>query len=80
MAEHRDAHAPAAQVRARVPASVEVEPVDDGTCRVRVGADSTAALALWLTLLDADITVDDAALAEALRALSRRLGRAAPGR
>ena len=73
-------HAPAARVRARVPASVEVEPVDDGSCRVRVGADSPAALALWLTLLDADITVDDAALAEALRALSRRLGRAAPGR
>lgn len=70
-------HAPAARVRGRVPASVDVEPVDDDTCRVAVGADSPAALALWLTLIDADLTVDDPALAEALRALSERLARAA---
>ena len=71
--------APAARVAARVPASVDVEPVDDDTCRIRVGADSPEALALWLTLVDADLVVDDPALAAALQALSDRLGRAAAG-
>jgi hypothetical protein len=36
-------------------------------------------LARWLTQLDAEITVDDPALAAALAALSDRLGRAAAG-
>jgi predicted DNA-binding transcriptional regulator YafY len=71
--------APAARVADRVPASVAVEPLDGDTCRVRVGADSPAVLARWLTQLDAEITVDDPALAAALAALSDRLGRAAAG-
>jgi hypothetical protein len=53
--------------------------VDHDTCRIRVGADSPEALALWLTLVDADLVVDDPALAAALQALSDRLGRAAAG-
>jgi predicted DNA-binding transcriptional regulator YafY len=70
-------HAPAARVRARVPASVDVDVLDEATCRIRVGADSPRELALWLALVDEDLTVDDPDLAGALRALSARLATAA---
>lgn len=50
--------APAAEIAARVPATVAVEPVDDVTCVVHAGADSPFRLALHLLMLDADFTVD----------------------
>ncbi len=39
------------------PAFGFVEPVDDGRCVVRCGADSLAAVARWLLLIDAELTI-----------------------
>jgi predicted DNA-binding transcriptional regulator YafY len=72
-------HAPAAQVAARLPAAIPVEPVDAATSAIDVGSDSPAMLALHLGLLDADFTVDESAapeLAQCLRMLSARYARA----
>jgi predicted DNA-binding transcriptional regulator YafY len=72
--------APAAEVARRLPRSVPVYEVGDDTCRVEVGSDSAAQLAMYLAMLDADFTFDVAAapeLADALRRLAARLARAA---
>ena len=69
-------HAPAERVRSRLPAVVDVDPIDDDSCRIRAGADSPDELAMWLALVDADLSVDDPELAAALGALADRLGRA----
>jgi predicted DNA-binding transcriptional regulator YafY len=71
--------APAAQVARRLPRSVPVSEIDAHTCRVEVGSDSPMQLAMHLAMLDADFTFDVAAtpeLADALRQLAARLGRA----
>jgi predicted DNA-binding transcriptional regulator YafY len=73
--------APAAAVRARVPASIgTVEPVDATTSELVVGADELESLALhlaWVALdLHAELTiVDPPDLAEALRRLGSRMRR-----
>ncbi|MFE2286564.1 helix-turn-helix transcriptional regulator [Streptomyces sp. NPDC059443] len=51
-------HAPAAVIRARVPDSVRVDPLDATRCIVHAGADTPDRLALHLLMLDADFEVD----------------------
>jgi hypothetical protein len=71
-------HAPAAAVAAKIPIPVDVEAVDESTCRVELGSDDPDRLALWMTQLDADIEVIDGdELAAAFDRLAARLRRAA---
>jgi len=72
-------HAPAAQIAGRLPAAITVEPVDENTCVIEVGSDTSHILALNLGMLDADFQIDEPAapeLAECLRTLSVRYARA----
>ncbi|MDI2126564.1 helix-turn-helix transcriptional regulator [Yinghuangia seranimata] len=70
--------APAEEITARVPwFAGAVEAVDEHTCVFSTGADSPATLAVWLGMLGADFTVENAPdVVEALRALSERYARA----
>ncbi|NOV97398.1 putative DNA-binding transcriptional regulator YafY [Isoptericola halotolerans] len=73
-------HAPAAQVATRLVVPVDIEPVDDSTCCVELGADDPDGLALWLTQLDVDLEVlDGDELAAAFDRLATRFRRAAGG-
>jgi predicted DNA-binding transcriptional regulator YafY len=70
-------HAPAAQLAAKLPPAVELEPVDDHRCIASVGADDPYVLALHLGLLDVDFELVDAPeLATALGKLAGRYTRA----
>jgi predicted DNA-binding transcriptional regulator YafY len=72
-------HAPAADIAARLPAAITVEPVDTDTCVIDVGSDDPRMLALNLGLLDADFSIDhstDPDLAAHLRTLAARYTRA----
>lgn len=73
--------APAAEIGARVPAFAgSVEPLDEDTCVFSTGADNPETLAIWLGMLGADFTVENAPeLVEHLRLLAERYGRAAVG-
>ncbi|MEV0926339.1 WYL domain-containing protein [Streptomyces spongiicola] len=74
------AHAPAAEVTAKIPIPVDVEVVDEATCRVELGSDDPDRLALWMAQLDVDIEVIDGdGLAVAFDRLARRFRRAAGG-
>ncbi|WP_162795054.1 helix-turn-helix transcriptional regulator [Nonomuraea lactucae] len=65
--------APAAEVLARVPESVLVEPVDEHTCVVHAGGDTPLQLALHILMLDTPFEVDGPPeLLEALAVLSAR--------
>ncbi len=73
-------HAPAATVVARIPVPVDVEVVDESTCRLELGSDDPDRLALWMTQLDVDLEVIDGdELAAAFDRLATRLRRAAGG-
>ncbi|GAA4716272.1 putative DNA-binding transcriptional regulator YafY, contains an HTH and WYL domains [Promicromonospora umidemergens] len=73
-------HAPAAAVAAKIHIPVDIEAVDESTCRVDVGSDDPDHLALWMTQLDVDIEViEGSELAMAFERLARRLRRAAGG-
>lgn len=74
-------HAPADQVRRRLPIPAEIEELGDGRCAFEPGSDHPFQLALYLGMLDADFeVVDSPELAAALRTLSERYRRAAdPG-
>ncbi|EME15320.1 helix-turn-helix transcriptional regulator [Rhodococcus triatomae] len=75
-------HAPAATVAARItfPVPVDIEVVDESTCRLELGADDPDRLALWLTQLDVDMEVIDGdALATSFERLAARFRRAAGG-
>ncbi|PDP89713.1 DNA-binding transcriptional regulator [Glycomyces fuscus] len=73
-------HAPAAEVAAKIPVPVDIEAVDESTCRVELGSDDPDRLALWMTQLDTDIEVIDGdELAAAFDRLARRFHRAAGG-
>lgn len=75
-------HAPAATVAARItfPVPVDMEMVDESTCRLELGADDPDRLALWLTQLDVDMEVIDGdALARSFERLAARFRRAAGG-
>ncbi|NUU24684.1 MAG: YafY family transcriptional regulator [Streptomycetaceae bacterium] len=72
-------HAPAAEIAARVPNFAgSIEPLDEHTCVFSTGADNPETVAVWLGMLGADFTVENAPeLVGALRALSERYARAA---
>ncbi len=73
-------HAPAARVTEMFPIPLDIEAVDESSCRFELGADDPDQLALWLTRLDADIEVlDGDALAAAFDRLAARMRRAAGG-
>ena len=69
--------APATEIADRLPPAVAIEPLDDSTCVVEVGADTPEMLALYLGMLGADFQVHEPPeLVEHLRALSARYRRA----
>jgi predicted DNA-binding transcriptional regulator YafY len=70
-------HAPAAHVRDRLPIPVDVEPLGEDRCAFEPGSDHPEMLALYLGMLDADFTIDDAPeLVAALSTLAARYQRA----
>ncbi|WP_035812627.1 helix-turn-helix transcriptional regulator [Jiangella gansuensis] len=75
-------HEPADAVADRVwPGMGVLEAVDDTSCRLHLGADSTSALVWMITSVDADFTLvtGPPGLAEAFRAQARRCLDAVPG-
>jgi predicted DNA-binding transcriptional regulator YafY len=72
-------HAPAETLRRRLPRTIPVVPVEADSSRIQVGSDGPDQLALWLALLDADFTVEDAPeLADHLLRVADRYRRAVP--
>jgi predicted DNA-binding transcriptional regulator YafY len=73
-------HAPAEEVRRRVPAAAGVVEADDeGTCLLHTGADTLETLAVYLGMLGADFEVGEPPeLVAHLRELADRYRRAAP--
>ncbi|MEV6277015.1 WYL domain-containing protein [Nocardia sp. NPDC051832] len=73
--------APAAEMRARMPAAVAVEPDGPDHCVAQVGSDTAQQLTLYLGLLDVDFEVlDSPELAAQLRVTAARFQRAAGAR
>jgi predicted DNA-binding transcriptional regulator YafY len=73
-------HAPAAEVAEKILSPVDIEVVDEATCRVELGSDDPHQLALWMTQLDVDIEVIEGdELAVAFDHLATRFRRAAAG-
>jgi predicted DNA-binding transcriptional regulator YafY len=72
-------HAPAEELRRRVPAHLgTIEPLDETTCEYRTGDDDLHWLAMRVTMLGVDFEVHEPPeLAEHLRTLASRLSRAA---
>ncbi|MEV0229585.1 YafY family protein [Nonomuraea sp. NPDC050786] len=69
-------HAPAEQVKA-LPLGLEVEPVDEATCLLRLGGDDLEGIAAWIGMVGVDFEVlDPPELAEAVLKLSERYRRA----
>ncbi|MFC4628418.1 helix-turn-helix transcriptional regulator [Promicromonospora alba] len=69
-------HASAAEVAAKIQIPVDIEAVDESTCRVVLGADDADQLALWIAQLDVDIEVIEGdGLAAAFDRLSTRFRR-----
>jgi predicted DNA-binding transcriptional regulator YafY len=52
-------HAPAAEIRARLPAEIQVEPAGERSCVISAGSDSPRMLAVYLGMLNADFEVTD---------------------
>ena len=73
--------ASAAEFAAKVvPIPVEIEVIDDVTCRAELGADDPDRLALWIAQLDVDVEIiEGAELAAAFDRLAARFARAAGG-
>ncbi|MGH8953302.1 MAG: helix-turn-helix transcriptional regulator [Acidimicrobiia bacterium] len=73
--------APAEALLERLPSAVQVEIIDENTCRLHVGSSSPEMLARYLSLIGVDVTVEDPdthpELLRELRHLSERLLRAA---
>jgi predicted DNA-binding transcriptional regulator YafY len=73
-------HAPAAKVAAKILIPVDIEVVNESTCRVELGSDDPDRLALWMAQLDVDIEVIEGdELAVAFDRLATRFRRAAGG-
>jgi predicted DNA-binding transcriptional regulator YafY len=74
-------HLSAAELRARLSSpELDVKPVDDGTCLLRLGGDDLVGMAAWVGLLGVDFEVlDPPELADAVRLLAERYGRAVGG-
>ncbi|MFA1545870.1 helix-turn-helix transcriptional regulator [Actinomadura chokoriensis] len=80
LARHRarvTVRAPASEITALVPASVRVEPLEEGTCVVHASGDTPERLALNILMLGADFEVDGPP--ELLDALAVIAGRCAAG-
>lgn len=74
------AHAPAAEIAAKIQIPVDIEVVDESTCRVVLGADDPDQLALWIAQFDVDIEVIEGdELAAAFDRLATRFRRGAGG-
>ncbi|WP_219517163.1 helix-turn-helix transcriptional regulator [Nonomuraea ceibae] len=75
-------HAPAERVRELgATAGLDVEPVDDASCLLRLGGDDLTGMAVWVGFLGLDFEVlDPPELAEVVRELSERYRRAVSGR
>ncbi len=59
---------------------LDIKPVDDGTCLLRLGGDDLVGMAAWVGLLGVDFEVlDPPELADAVRRLAERYGRAVGG-
>ncbi|APE38272.1 DNA-binding transcriptional regulator [Nocardia mangyaensis] len=70
--------APAAEIAAKIRIPVDIEVVNESTCRVELGSDDPDRLALWLAQLDVDIEVIEGdELAVAFDRLATRFRRAA---
>ncbi len=78
------AHAPAETLVDRLPPAVQVDAIDEKSCRLHVGSSSAASLARYLALLGVGFTVEEPEthrdLVEALRDLSGMLLDAVEGR
>lgn len=78
------AHAPAEKLVDRLPPAVQVDAIDEKSCRLHVGSSSAAGLSRYLALLGVSFIVEEPEthpdLAEALRELSRILLDAVEGR
>ena len=73
-------HASAAEVAAKILVPIDIEVVDESTCRVELGSDDPDRLALWMTQLGVDIEVIEGdELAVAFDRLATRLRRAGGG-
>ena len=55
-------------------AAIEVDPIDEDTCRVRVGSDTPQMLAAYLGMLDVDFEIENP---DAHQELVRHLGQLA---
>jgi predicted DNA-binding transcriptional regulator YafY len=72
-------HAPEDQIR-KLPLGLEIEPVSDDTCLLRLGGDDLDGMAVWIGFLGVDFDVlDPPELAEAVLRLSERYRRAVSG-
>jgi predicted DNA-binding transcriptional regulator YafY len=69
-------------LRARLPSpELDIEPVDDESCLLRLGGDDLNGMATWVGFLGLDFEVlDPPELADAVRVLAERYGRAVSGR
>jgi predicted DNA-binding transcriptional regulator YafY len=78
------AHAPAETLVARLPPAVQVDAIDETSCRLHVGSSNAATLARYLALLGVGFSVEEPEthpdLVEALRELSGLLLDAVEGR
>ncbi|MEQ4719703.1 YafY family protein [Nonomuraea sp. B19D2] len=73
-------HAPADQMK-QLPLGLEVEPVDEATCLLRLGGDDLNGMAVWVGFTGVDFEVlDPPELAEHVLRLSERYRRAVSGR
>ncbi|MFC4112270.1 helix-turn-helix transcriptional regulator [Nonomuraea zeae] len=73
-------HAPADRV-ITLPLGLEVEPVDDASCLLRLGGDDLNGMAVWIGMIGVDFEVlDPPELAEQVLRLAERYHRAVSGR
>ncbi len=52
-------HAPASQIAGRVPAAIEVTPLDENRCQITAGSDTVGMLAAYLGMLEAEFEVHE---------------------
>ncbi|HEX3812860.1 MAG TPA: YafY family protein [Mycobacteriales bacterium] len=70
-------HAAAAELAKRLPAAIEIEPIDEHTCILGIGTDTLHMVAVYVGMLDADFEViEPPELIDALRRLVERYERA----
>jgi predicted DNA-binding transcriptional regulator YafY len=74
---HLIVHAPAADIAGKLGSSfATIEPIDETSCRIEIGASSYESLANWLSFLDADFQViGPPELTQAVSALAARYQR-----